>query len=139
MPRGVHDCGHEMTWKRGATPLPLPTLCTIRSWKITTAVTVAPKQTGDLKSLPPNQYLHHNPHFERHSMPVALATAAWNLPRLATALAYDGGILMRKFHDCGHGMTWKRGATPLPLPTLYTIRSWKITTVVTVAPKQTGD
>jgi len=31
----------------------LPTLCTIRSRKITTAVTVAPKHTGDLKLLPP--------------------------------------------------------------------------------------
>ena len=51
--RKFHDRGHGMTWKGEATPHPLPTRCTIRSWKITTAVTVAPKHTGDLKLLPP--------------------------------------------------------------------------------------
>jgi hypothetical protein len=49
------------------------------------------------------------------------------------------GILIRKFHDRGHGMTWKGEATPHPLPTLCTIRSRKVTTAVTVAPKHTGD
>jgi hypothetical protein len=42
-----------MTWKGEATPHPLSTLCTIRSRKITIAVSVAPKHTGDLKLLPP--------------------------------------------------------------------------------------
>jgi hypothetical protein len=44
-----------MEWRRKgeATLHPLQTLCTIRSRKITTAVTVAPKHTGDLKLLPP--------------------------------------------------------------------------------------
>ena len=73
-------------------------------------------------------------------MPVALATAAWNLPRLAIGYAHDGVCsLDRKFHDCGHGMTGKGGTTPHPLPTLCNIRKRKITTVVTVALKHTGD
>jgi hypothetical protein len=44
-----------MEWRRKgeATLHPLQTLCTIRSRKITTAVIVAPKHTGDLKLLPP--------------------------------------------------------------------------------------
>ena len=42
-----------MTWKGGVTPHPLQTLCTIRSRKITTAVTVVPKHTGDITLLPP--------------------------------------------------------------------------------------
>jgi hypothetical protein len=42
-----------MPWKGGATPHLLPTLCTIRSRKTATAVTVAPKHMGDLKLLPP--------------------------------------------------------------------------------------
>jgi len=48
-----------------------------------TAVTVAPKHTGALKLLPPKQYIRQNPSRPRHSMPVAIATVAWNLPRLA--------------------------------------------------------
>jgi hypothetical protein len=36
-------------------------------------------------------------------------------------------------------MTGKRGATPHPLPALYTIRARKITTAVTVATTHTGD
>ena len=55
--RRLPDRGQGMTWKGGATPQPLPTLCTIRSRKITTAVTVAPKHTGDLNLLP--QKLHN--------------------------------------------------------------------------------
>ena len=51
--RKFHDRGHGMTWKGEATPHPLSTLCTIRSRKITIAVSVAPKHTGDLKLLPP--------------------------------------------------------------------------------------
>jgi len=39
--------------ERGSDSAPVATLCTIRSRKITTAVTVAPKHTGDLKLLPP--------------------------------------------------------------------------------------
>jgi hypothetical protein len=42
-----------MTWKGGATPHPLRALCNIRWQKVTTAVAVAPKHTGDLKLLPP--------------------------------------------------------------------------------------
>jgi hypothetical protein len=42
-----------MPWKGGATPHLLPTLCTIRSRKTATAVTVAPKHTCGLKLLPP--------------------------------------------------------------------------------------
>ena len=72
-------------------------------------------------------------------MPVAIATAAWNLPRLAIGYAHNGGILIRRFYDRSHGMTWKGGATPHLLRTLCTIRSQKITTAVTVAPKHTGD
>ena len=55
--RRFHDRSHGMTWKGGATSHPLRILCTIRARKITTAVTVAPKHTGDLKLLP--QKLHN--------------------------------------------------------------------------------
>jgi hypothetical protein len=46
---------------------------------------------------------------------------------------------VRRFHDRGHGMAEKWGATPHPLRTLCTIRAQKITTTVAVAPKHTGD
>ena len=38
----------------------------------------------------------------------------------------EGCALDRKFHDCGHEMTWKGGSTPHPVPTLCTIRARKI-------------
>ena len=63
--RRFHDRGHGMTWKGEATPHPLPTLCTIRSRKITTAVTVAPKHTGDLKLLPPKLHNEFKSSIER--------------------------------------------------------------------------
>jgi hypothetical protein len=47
--RRFPDRGQGMTWKGGATPHSLPTLCTIRARKITTVVTVAPKHTCDIK------------------------------------------------------------------------------------------
>ena len=55
--RRFPDRSQGMTGKRGATPHPLPTLCTIGARKITTAVTVAPTHTGDLKLLPTSRFL----------------------------------------------------------------------------------
>ena len=123
-----------MTGKRGATPYPLPTLCTIRVRKITTAVTVAPKHSCILKLLLPKQYLRQNP--TPRVIPCRVrAPGAWNHPAVATTSACCGVCARtRRFPDRSQGMTWKRGATPHQLPTLCTIRARKITIAVAVAP-----
>jgi hypothetical protein len=72
-----------MTEKGGATPHPLQTLCTIRSRKITTAVAVAPKHTGDLKLLPPKLHNELKSQIDRTILALGLINAPSNNQRSA--------------------------------------------------------
>ena len=81
--RKFHDRGHGMMWKGEATPHPLPTLCTIRSRKITTAVTVAPKHTGDLKLLPPKLHNELKSQINRIIFPLGRINAQTHNQRAA--------------------------------------------------------
>jgi hypothetical protein len=76
--RRFHDRSHGMMWKGRATPHPLPTLCTIRARKITTAVTVAPKYMGDLKLLPQKLHNELKSQIERIISPFGLINAPPN-------------------------------------------------------------
>ena len=76
--RRFPDRSQGMTGKRGATPHPLPTLCTIGARKITTAVTVAPTHTGDLKLLLPKLHNELKSPIDRMISPFGLINAPPN-------------------------------------------------------------
>ena len=62
---------------------PLRILCTIRWRKITTAVTVAPKHTGDLKLLPPKLHTELKSPINRTILALELINAPPNNQRAA--------------------------------------------------------
>ena len=76
--RRFPDRSQGMTRKRGASPHPLPTLCTIGARKITTAVTVAPTHTGDLKLLLPKMHNELKSPIDRIISPFGLINAPPN-------------------------------------------------------------